>query len=84
MSDHPMNSYANYIGGADVAAADGRTFTAFNPTTGDVWGTFALAGQPEGNLAADPAPGPRSGDRHDRRSGGREPALRFGRSRCGS
>ena len=39
-----MNSYSNYIAGADVPAADGRTFTAFNPTTGDVWGTFALAG----------------------------------------
>jgi acyl-CoA reductase-like NAD-dependent aldehyde dehydrogenase len=39
-----MHSYQNYIGGADVPAADGRTFTAFNPTTGAVWGTFALAG----------------------------------------
>ena len=39
-----MNTYQNYIGGADVPAADGRTFTAFNPTTGGVWGTFALAG----------------------------------------
>ena len=39
-----MNTYQNYIAGADVAAADGRTFTAFNPTTGGVWGTFALAG----------------------------------------
>ncbi len=42
-----MNSYQNYIAGRDVAAADGRTFTAFNPTTGDQWGTFALAGAPE-------------------------------------
>ena len=39
-----MNNYLNYIGGRDVAAADGRTFTGFNPTTGGVWGTFALAG----------------------------------------
>src|SRR5437764_2232584 len=39
-----MNTYSNYIGGKDVLAADGRTFTAFNPTTGGVWGTFALAG----------------------------------------
>jgi acyl-CoA reductase-like NAD-dependent aldehyde dehydrogenase len=39
-----MQSYQNYIAGADVPAADGRTFTAFNPTTGGVWGTFALAG----------------------------------------
>src|SRR3954463_12551361 len=42
-----MNNYLNYIGGRDVAAADGRTFTAFNPTTGGVWGTFALAGPAE-------------------------------------
>ena len=42
-----MNRYNNYIGGVDVPAADGRTFTAFNPTTGDVWGTFALAAAPE-------------------------------------
>src|SRR5881409_609210 len=39
-----MNNYLNYIGGRDVAAADGRTFTGFNPTTGGAWGTFALAG----------------------------------------
>ena len=42
-----MHAYSNYIAGAEVPAADGRTFTAFNPTTGDVWGTFALAGAPE-------------------------------------
>ena len=42
-----MNSYQNYIAGADVPAADGRTFTAFNPTTGGVWGSFALAGPAE-------------------------------------
>src|SRR5262245_25394861 len=42
-----MNTYLNYIAGRDVAAADGRTFTAFNPTTGDPWGAFALAGPPE-------------------------------------
>ena len=42
-----MHQYVNYIAGADVPAADGRTFTAFNPTTGAVWGTFALAGPAE-------------------------------------
>ena len=42
-----MNTYQNYVAGADVPAADGRTFTAFNPTTGGVWGTFALAGTAE-------------------------------------
>jgi acyl-CoA reductase-like NAD-dependent aldehyde dehydrogenase len=39
-----VHVYQNYIAGVDVPAADGRTFTAFNPTTGGVWGTFALAG----------------------------------------
>jgi aldehyde dehydrogenase (NAD+) len=38
-----VKQYENYIGGRDAAAADGRTFTGFNPTTGAVWGTFALA-----------------------------------------
>jgi len=42
-----VNSYQNHIGGQDVAAADGRTFTGFNPTTGEVWGTFALAAAAE-------------------------------------
>ena len=42
-----MHTYFNYIAGADVPAADGRTFTAFNPTTGAVWGAFALAGPAE-------------------------------------
>src|SRR3954451_22753276 len=42
-----MHTYSNYIAGADVPAADGRTFTAFNPTTGGVWGAFALAGPAE-------------------------------------
>src|SRR5260221_8193137 len=46
-----MNTYQNYIGGRDVAAADGKTFTAFNPTTGDVWGAFALAGPQEVDAA---------------------------------
>jgi aldehyde dehydrogenase (NAD+) len=39
-----MHSFSNYINGKDVASTDGRTFTAFNPTTGGPWGTFALAG----------------------------------------
>jgi aldehyde dehydrogenase (NAD+) len=39
-----QTTYANHIGGRDAAAADGRTFTAINPTTGDPWGTFALSG----------------------------------------
>ena len=39
-----MTAYLNHIDGRDAAAADGRTFTGLNPTTGGVWGTFALAG----------------------------------------
>ncbi len=42
-----MHQYLNYLAGADVPAADGRTFTSFNPTTAAVWGTFALAGPAE-------------------------------------
>jgi len=40
-------TYANYIGGESVAAHDGRTFTATNPTTGQPWGTFAESGGPD-------------------------------------
>jgi acyl-CoA reductase-like NAD-dependent aldehyde dehydrogenase len=39
-----VHQYLNHINGRSVAAADGRTFTAFNPTTGGPWGTFAVAG----------------------------------------
>src|SRR5689334_20459452 len=46
-----MNNYQNYIAGRDVAAADGKTFTAFNPTTGEPWGTFALASSGEVDAA---------------------------------
>jgi len=46
-----VNRYLNYIAGADVAAVDGRTFTAFNPTTGGQWGTFALAGSADVDAA---------------------------------
>lgn len=38
-------SYKNYIGGKFVAAQDGRTFTATNPTTGQAWGTFSDSGK---------------------------------------
>ena len=42
-----MNTYQNYIDGRDVAAADRQTFAGFSPTTGSIWGTFALAGPGE-------------------------------------
>ena len=38
-------TYKNYIGGKYVPAADGRSFTATNPTTGRPWGTFAESGK---------------------------------------
>ncbi|HYM25050.1 MAG TPA: aldehyde dehydrogenase family protein, partial [Vicinamibacterales bacterium] len=50
-----MHAYLNYIGGKDVASADGKTFTAFNPTTGAQWGTFALAGAPDVDAAVNAA-----------------------------
>jgi len=40
-------TYTNYIGGEFVAALDGRTFAATNPTTGQPWGTFADSGRPD-------------------------------------
>ena len=46
-----MTQYHNHIDGRDAAAADGRTFTGFNPTTGAVWGTFALAAVPDVDAA---------------------------------
>ncbi len=58
-----MKQYQNHIGGHDVAAADGRTFTGFNPTTGGVWGTFALAGAQEVDRAVQAASTPFAPDR---------------------
>ncbi|MEI6117215.1 MAG: aldehyde dehydrogenase [Burkholderiales bacterium] len=39
------------MGGRYVPAADGRTFTATNPTTGRPWGTFAESGKADVDLA---------------------------------
>jgi aldehyde dehydrogenase (NAD+) len=39
-----LRTYANHVAGRDRAAADGRTFTAVNPTTGEAWGAFAQSG----------------------------------------
>lgn len=41
LSHGTRNVYANFIAGRDASATDGRTFRSFNPTTGQVWGTFA-------------------------------------------
>ena len=50
-----MHTYLNHIDGRDVPAGDGRTFTAFNPTTGGPWGTFAFAGPAEVDQAVNAA-----------------------------
>lgn len=34
--------FRHWIGGAEAASADGATFSTENPTTGEVWGEFAL------------------------------------------
>ncbi|HEX2135885.1 MAG TPA: aldehyde dehydrogenase [Microvirga sp.] len=36
--------YGNYIAGREVKAEGGRTFDSTNPTTGQVWGKFAMSG----------------------------------------
>ena len=35
-------TYGHWIGGADRAPSSGATFPSYNPTTGAVWGDFAL------------------------------------------
>jgi acyl-CoA reductase-like NAD-dependent aldehyde dehydrogenase len=37
--------FDNHIGGERIAPADGRRFDALNPTTGEVWGSFAESGR---------------------------------------
>lgn len=44
-------TFQNHINGNAVAAADGRTFSAVNPTTGLAWGTFAESGKHDVDLA---------------------------------
>jgi acyl-CoA reductase-like NAD-dependent aldehyde dehydrogenase len=44
-------TYGNWIGGADRAPSSGATFPSYNPTTGAVWGDFAL-GDPADVAAA--------------------------------
>lgn len=39
----PENSFEHWIGGGSIASRDGETFTSENPTTGRIWGEFALA-----------------------------------------
>jgi hypothetical protein len=42
--DRPI-AYGHWIAGRDVASA--ATFSSYNPTTGAVWGTFALGSRDE-------------------------------------
>src|SRR5690606_4906098 len=35
-------AWGNWIGGSEVAPSGGRSFASYNPTTGAVWGRFAL------------------------------------------
>ena len=39
-----MTRYRLYVGGEEVDAASGETFDSINPTTGESWAQFALAG----------------------------------------
>ena len=39
-----MTRYRLYIGGEEVDAASGETFDSINPTTGETWAQFSLAG----------------------------------------
>jgi acyl-CoA reductase-like NAD-dependent aldehyde dehydrogenase len=36
-----LSPFTNYIGGAEIPAQSGQTFTSINPTTGAAWGEFA-------------------------------------------
>ncbi|OGB00025.1 MAG: carnitine dehydratase [Burkholderiales bacterium RIFCSPHIGHO2_12_FULL_61_11] len=45
MTSNASPSYQNYIAGRFEPAADGRSFTATNPTTGQPWGSFAHSGK---------------------------------------
>jgi len=43
--------FRHWIGGAEADSADGATFSTENPTTGKVWGHFALGGAADVNDA---------------------------------
>jgi acyl-CoA reductase-like NAD-dependent aldehyde dehydrogenase len=55
MTANASPSYQNYIAGRSVPAADGRNFTATNPTTGHPWGSFALSGKADVDCAVQAA-----------------------------
>jgi len=38
----PVTTHGHWIGGREQAPSAGRTFPSHNPTTGDIWGRFAL------------------------------------------
>lgn len=38
----PVTAYGHWIGGKQQAASSGATFASHNPTTGEIWGRFAV------------------------------------------
>ena len=55
MTSNASPSYQNYIAGRFEPAADGRSFTATNPTTGQPWGSFADSGKADVDRAVQAA-----------------------------
>lgn len=55
MTSNASPIYQNYIAGRFEPSADGRSFTATNPTTGQPWGSFAESGKADVNSAVQAA-----------------------------
>ena len=55
MTSNASPIYQNYIAGRFEPSADGRSFTATNPTTGQPWGSFAESGKADVNCAVQAA-----------------------------
>ena len=54
-SRSPVAEYGHWIGGREAPASSGRTFPSYNPTSGDVWGRFALGSTEDVAAAVDKA-----------------------------
>ena len=61
MTSNASPIYQNYIAGRFEPSADGRSFTATNPTTGQPWGSFAESGKADVNCAVQAQPTPCAG-----------------------
>jgi aldehyde dehydrogenase (NAD+) len=55
MTTHVSPSYQNFIAGRFEPTASGDNFVATNPTTGQPWGSFALSGKIDVDLAVNAA-----------------------------